>query len=271
MRKFIYNLRKRIKHCFAQLELIAPRFDKLSTTEFETTTYCNRKCEYCPNSNHLRVGDEDGKYMKEKTFEKLLNDLSKMRFRGVISPHFYGEPLTDPRLPRWISRIRQLIPECTIRVVTNGDFLDIKKYNTLIEAGTDIIECSQHSLQLPVAIVKLLNSLSEKERKKHIKILNWHKSYQGNQEMLNTRGGEVKLKQKKQKRHPVCCVYATFPVINTFGDVVLCCNDYHSKYVMGNIMERSLKEIWQDAKNIELRKRIYKGIFDLPICQNCWV
>jgi hypothetical protein len=34
-------------------------------------------------------------------------------------------------------------------------------------------------------------------------------------------------------------------------------------------MEKPLKEIWFDEKNIKLRKRIYDYKLDLKICKNC--
>lgn len=40
------------------------------------------------------------------------------------------------------------------------------------------------------------------------------------------------------------------------GDVVPCCYDVEGKEVMGNIMEHSLTDIWNNNKYMELRKRI---------------
>src|SRR3972149_4614439 len=223
-----------LKKILAQLGFLNPFREPFKEIEFETTTFCNRKCEYCPNSKHERTGSEDGRYMKEEVFEKLLSDLSDIDFRGLIAPHLYGEPLTDPRLVSWISKIRKTLPKSRIKIVTNGDFLD------------------------------------EKKRLKRFKIFDYYEDFKNKQIMLNTRGGEVHLK-KNSLRHPICCEYVSYPVINTFGDLILCCNDYHGRYVFGNIMKRHLLEIWQDPYNIKLRKSIYKGHFDLPICQSCWI
>lgn len=269
MRNIIYSLKVVIKKTSAKLDLLNPFRNLFKEIEFETTSYCNRKCVYCPNSKYDRVGSEDGKYMKEEVFNKLLNDLSDIGFQGLIAPHLYGEPLTDPRLVNWVSKIRKTLPVSTIKIVTNGDFLNEQKYTELIHAGLDCFYVSKHSHDLPQGIIDLLNILSKKERLKRIKILDYYEDYRNKQEMLNTRAGDVHL--KKKLKHPVCCEYALYPVINTFGDVILCCNDFHSQYVSGNIMKRHLLEIWQDPINIALRKRIYKGSFDLPICQNCWI
>jgi radical SAM protein with 4Fe4S-binding SPASM domain len=264
----VSKLKEKVKKTLSQLNIIDPFRKPFKLVEFETSTFCNRKCIYCPDSKYQRVGDEDGKFMREVVFEKLIKDLSEMNFKGLIAPHLYGEPLTDPRLTNWISRIRTVLPESTIKVVTNGDLLNRKKYNELINAGVNYFYVSKHSPELSKGVIDILNSVTDIERKKRIRILDFYEDYRNEQRMLNTRGGDVKL--KKKLRHPINCLYVTYPVINTFGDMILCCNDFHSKYTSGNIKERSLIDIWQDPQNIKLRKRVYRGYYDLPICQNCW-
>ena len=269
MKTFIQSWKRKIKKITANVGIIKPFHASFKEIEFETTSYCNKKCVYCPNSKYERVGAEDGRYMKEEVFEKLLKDLSDMGFQGLIAPHLYGEPLTDPRLVDWVSKIHKILPFSTIKIVTNGDFLNEKKYTKLINAGADYFCVSKHSPELPQGVDAILNNLNEREQSKRIKILDYYEDYRNNQAMLNTRGGDVHL--KKKLKHPVCCQYVLYPVVNTFGDVILCCNDFHSRYVSGNIMKKNLLEIWNDPENIKLRKRIYKGYFDLPICQNCWI
>lgn len=52
------------------------------------------------------------------------------------------------------------------------------------------------------------------------------------------------------------------------GDVVPCCYDISSKYVVGNIMEQSLSKIWDNDKYKKLRNSIFnKNLF--PICSDC--
>lgn len=261
-------LKKKIKNVLVQSGIIDPFRKLFNEIEFETTSYCNRKCEYCPNSLYDRKGDKDGRFMCEEVFTKLLEDLEKICFKGLIAPHLYGEPLTDPRLADWILKIRKSLPECRIKVVTNGDFLDKSKYDMLIHAGVDYFFVSKHGEKLSQNMIDLLSAMKEDERLKRITIFDYYADYRNEQKLLNTRGGDINL--NINKIHPVNCGYAAYPVVNTFGDVILCCNDFHGRYKSGNIMERSLPDIWKDPENVKLRKRIYKGHFDLPICQNCW-
>ena len=86
--------------------------------------------------------------------------------------------------------------------------------------------------------------------------------------MLHNRGGELDLELNKKAR-PIGCNYVLHPVIDVEGNIVLCCNDYKGKHIMGNVMERHLYDIWKDPNNVWLRNKIYRGSLDLKICQEC--
>jgi radical SAM protein with 4Fe4S-binding SPASM domain len=62
-------------------------------------------------------------------------------------------------------------------------------------------------------------------------------------------------------------------VVNTIsvrwnGDVVPCCYDISSQYVVGNINEQPLDALWNNERYIELRRRIYEGRYP-PLCALC--
>jgi radical SAM protein with 4Fe4S-binding SPASM domain len=52
------------------------------------------------------------------------------------------------------------------------------------------------------------------------------------------------------------------------GDVVPCCYDLNSDYVLGNIMERSLADIWNGRKYRDLRRSIHARQYT-PLCVDC--
>ena len=177
--------------------------------------------------------------------------------------------MSDPRLLRWISHMRKELPKSRLKIVTNGDYLTQDSYESLIQAGLDVIFVSKHSKKLKKACRELLDSLSKEEWEKHIVFNDFYSDFNDDQGMLTNRGGDVELKVEADKKPPVNCVYSTYPVINTYGDLIICCQDFHSKYVFGNIMERHLSDVWFDENNLKVRKRIYKSQFDLSICKNC--
>ena len=210
--------------------------------------------------------------MKEEVFVTLIDQLKNMNFKGLIAPHLYGEPMSDPRLNRWIKHIKKEIPDSKVKIVTNGDYLDKDSYSKIIDSGVDIIFLSKHSKKFKKKTLDLLNSLTKEEIKKNFSINDFYTDFKTDeQEMFTNRGGDIGLKgtAMPKKRPPVNCGYVTYPVINTFGDLILCCQDFQNNYVFGNIMEKNLYDIWYDPENIKVRKRIFKSKFDLQICKDC--
>lgn len=69
---------------------------------------------------------------------------------------------------------------------------------------------------------------------------------------------------------PCCCeyIYSTM-VINSNGEVTPCCYDVLSDYVMGNVFETPLGDIWRGEKFMEFRRRVEEERETIPICAEC--
>jgi radical SAM protein with 4Fe4S-binding SPASM domain len=66
-------------------------------------------------------------------------------------------------------------------------------------------------------------------------------------------------------------VFSIFNILAN-GDVILCCNDYSKKIILGNVNESSIKEIWNSKKYQNVRKIIFSGKFDkIPVCAECTI
>lgn len=53
------------------------------------------------------------------------------------------------------------------------------------------------------------------------------------------------------------------------GDVVPCCYDYDKKYVLGNVNNNTLLEIWNGDKMKHLRRAFSSNIVENELCKNC--
>jgi radical SAM protein with 4Fe4S-binding SPASM domain len=59
------------------------------------------------------------------------------------------------------------------------------------------------------------------------------------------------------------------PVITWDGLVVPCCFDKDARHRMGDLKNKSFKEIWKQPEYIDFRRRILKGRNEIDICSNC--
>lgn len=263
------NIKDIVKLTLSRSGLRNPFNKMFEALEFETTAYCNRKCDYCPNVDFERFGEKENFLMKDEVFETLVNQLEDLKFKGMISPHLYGEPMSDYRLLEWVKILRNKLPDCYIKIVTNGDYLNQSNFKNFINAGVNIFYISKHSKKLKKDCRELLENLPKNDFDKYILVQDFYSDFNYSQDMFTNRGGSIDLKNQVIKKAPVNCSYSTYPVINVFGDLILCCQDFNNDYVFGNITKKHLKDIWFDEKNIKLRKRIYDYRFDLKICREC--
>lgn len=233
--------------------------DFFSIIEIETTTECNRKCVYCPNYTHDR-----GKHlMSEKLFKKIIDELASINFSGRVSPHFYGEPLLDKRLPKLIGYVREKLPLSSIVIFSNGDLLTIDLFNKLIKSGVNQFCITEHGKTMSKNMRQLMDYVKDKPNLSN-KV--FYFKVQPETPLFN-RGGlvepDVAIKFEK------CRSPSDVVIIDYKGNVILCCNDYLSSVVFGNMEKESLIQIWNKPYYKKTRKDIRNGIFELEVCKKC--
>lgn len=241
------------------LELPQPIFRNVT---IETTTVCNLNCDYCPNSSIGRPP----KFMAEDTFYRIVDSIAAYQpnYAGMISPHFYGEPLLDSRLETFVRYIHLCLPQATIQIYTNGELFTIDRFLSLTDAGVTKFIISQHSPTTPehiISTLKLINS-SYSERAQ-IQLLDiYHSS------MKLNRGGLL-VPDAQNVSNMVCCSDYRELFFNVAGAAVLCCNDYLSANTFGTIHENSVEDIWCNTGYLRIRNLLYYTYRPLPICQKC--
>ncbi len=78
--------------------------------------------------------------------------------------------------------------------------------------------------------------------------------------------GKYSIKNKLQNR---CFRLWSSAVINAKGEIVPCCFDKLSQFVMGNISNQLFGDIWKNSKFKNFRKQIFKNRKAIEICCNC--
>ena len=228
----------------------------------EISTYCNRKCSYCPNYNY----ETPKLYADENIVYKTIDYLAELNYSGWISFSFYNEPTLDERLITFIKYANNKIPKATIMIFSNGDFLNIEKAKEYKDAGVDQFIITIHDKNPDKLFTKLSEIQKEIGASFYIQILK--------PENLQTRAGEIKIKTSKPFKY---CDFIRNPVIDKDGNMLICCNDYFRKNKMGNIMEKPLLEIWNKSEYKSLRKELRSNLKNAvknkivpELCQKCY-
>ena len=254
LHSFFYKLFRCNRYIFVLRNSPIDTNSLFKSISIETYPICNRRCPFCPVAEDKTPKE----IMKDGLFNKILDGLKMLNFRGEIGLSNYGEPLLDKRLAGFVKRIKADLGS-KITISTNGDFLTLQKFRELISAGVDVLHISQHDSEPPETLQKLFVQISPSERK--------YISYEivkGDSITLTNRGGLVNVRTL----HPFYCAIQ-HTVIRANGEVNFCCNDYYNEVKLGNVNQNKLIDIWNSPFYRKIRNEIKRGIFNLEICKRC--
>ena len=227
----------------------------LCTVNIETTAFCNRKCFFCFYGNGFPKRERG--IMQEETYKKIIDDLAVLKFHGRLSPHSYGEPLLDKRLPALMEYTRKRLPLCNIGIRTNADFLNEELLVTLLNKGVDHFLITNYDDDEKL----LLKDLARK-----YPLFVTLRSYRDFAKV--DRAGEIFRRGKAL--HKICLRPSSALVVHWKGNVVLCCQDFYDSNSFGNVREKSLWDIWNDRQFVEYRNQLRMGNREVTkICIHC--
>lgn len=236
------------------LKLQRKRYGIVSTN-IETISTCNRKCEFC--FNHPRFQPREQGIMSVETWQRIIDQLSAIDFAGRIGPHFFNEPLLDSRLPELLEYARTRLPYAWIQINSNGDFLTEELFLKLRTAGVNFFYITNYDEDDK----PLLNELQARYPG-FVKVVL-------NSEMWRTdRGGEIFQKEKVLKSG--CMRPGAQLVVNWKAEMLLCCMDFYAKYSFGDLKEDNFLKIMLSESFQKMAKKINSSRQDgYPICHNC--
>jgi radical SAM protein with 4Fe4S-binding SPASM domain len=115
----------------------------VSNVVIEITSYCNRKCNYCPVSKFDRTSID--KILPEDMFIKIIQDLQCISYAQGICLNLYNEPTADSvLLLERIRHARHCLPESSIYFSTNGDYLTPDYVKAMVDAGLSLMYVTLH-------------------------------------------------------------------------------------------------------------------------------
>lgn len=227
----------------------------IKSVSIETIDHCNNKCDWCPNKDRETSPDN---VINDTVFIRILRQLLDYNYEGAFHPFLRGEPTLDPKLIERIFLIRKNFQNNYIRLVTNGEKLTPGLAATLFKIGINSIHFN-HYFDEHKGITKTRDATFS------------GMSHFGMKELLPSfynRAGKVGYApENKAKR---CENFLSKLTFNYKGEMILCCSDWESEVVFGNIMENPLSFILANKKYREYYYAHREGkAKDLPLCEKC--
>lgn len=276
----------------------------LKYVSLEASTVCNQGCYFCPVS----VDRRQDHHMSMETYEKIVAQLAAYRatIDGVSMIH-YNEPTADKR---FLDQVRMLkrygLPPA---VLTNGTGLTPARVDAILElGGLRYLSINLSTLDrerykrdragdhLPL-VLRNLDYLKDKPLAPQMDMAVLgsgdavhrqdfeaiRERFAGSRFTVHfyevmDRAGAVPVGLHPQERHQRlrgCEQTGSRPVqwvhINPMAQAVLCCQDYHDRYVVGDLHQETLDEVLRGPRMALLRRWVYgaDGAPDDFICRNC--
>ncbi len=228
----------------------------------ETTSVCNLRCSYCPNS----IYEREKEFMTSSLYYRLIDSIVEYtpHFCGMLSLNLYGEPLLDNILAEFVAFDRPWLPIASIHINTNGMFLDLERYLRLVHAGVDWFCITQHTATPSAVLSDTLTTITRDYP--HMARFSYS---EGVREFFN-RGGllDIPVAEVPDIKFERCNAYRDL-AINVKGDVVLCCNDYLGQHSFGNAGKQSIGRIWNENRYCGARNLLMFGFLPFQMCRKC--
>lgn len=250
----------------------------VTIARLQVVATCNRRCWQCPqHKDGARV--RTGRVLDADEVTALAHRLRPaLRPNVTVAPYFMGEPLLDRAFESKVEALRRTLPRSYINIHTNCDFLTHDRAAALFEAGLNVIVANCYepatydrvTADLAEWLTPTTSVLEAKTRKeRHSVIANRYWDGGAPFGGWNNRAGSV-LGPRRRLRLPKMCTmpFRSFNVLAD-GDVILCCNDYEKRAVMGNVWRDTLDYVWNSAIVRFYRKMLFTRQRIGGICQWC--
>jgi len=255
----------------------------------------------CPNKD---LKEEDKGFMEFDLYKKIIDEAQNFAFD--INLAHRGESFLHPQLIEMIDYAKK--KKLFVRLHTNGSLLTEEASYRIIQSGLDRLSFSldgfdketyerirkggnfektianilrfletkkEVQVKKPEVVVEVIDFI-HKENKNLASAKNEFFSVFKNQPLnglvikkLHNWAGEIK-KIENESLYSICPFPWNALVIYWNGKVLPCPQDFFGYYVLGNVEDSTLRDIWNNQKMTTLRERLaHRQIDDLETCSDC--
>lgn len=258
--------------------------------EVETSRYCNRLCEWCPN--HPLGDRKEQELLPWPALERIVQSLARAEYGGWFAFHNYNEPLANPRIVEELSFVRAALPLARPTIYTNGDRLTSGLYGALMRAGLVQMRVTIYPEKRKAQVPSHTALRRWLRRRPFLAELSWDEVdvrqgaallHTGSPEIIlisprvegyYDRGGTIPWLSMEMRTAP-CLLTSNSLSIDYRGNIKMCCNVVtgsaaHQEYLLGNVPEDDVLEVWNSKAFESVRARHARSDWDkTPICRTC--
>jgi len=264
------------------------------SVQVEATFGCTRLCRFCGLRSVKNRPLEDVKFMTLETADMISKQLGEWFDHKRVEFALRGEPTLNPNITEIIKTFRVNFKKGQFMLSTNGDI--IKKnpelVDMLFENGLNILMIDMYDRNYEfwhdfvkqfnykaynfyedkvtpyryyshkTKMIILMPDIVEHNKESSVRVLN---NQAGNAYAPDL--GILPLSVPLRRR-----CHLPFREVSIYynGNVPICCMDYKEKFIIGNIHEKNLKEIWDSEKFNAVRKVLYYGLREkIDPCKRC--
>ena len=258
---------------------------------------CTRRCSFCPLTyfpfprNHVQS-------MSVKTAKKIAERIHEFIEQcEAWSPKVFftllGEPLLNPNFVLIAAIFRKALPQSQFVLISNGDLF--QKYKNPYEeifASVDIIVADAYTESAKEQIIRygkehnipVENFYTEWAPKKKSPFTDHKRKIQNviclmediathdkesSTRKINNFGGNAPIQKKPLLLKKSCFTPLREMSIRYDGLVPLCCLDVGNEFILGNLIEQSIEDIWFQPALESARRLLRKGQRGFSPCCYC--
>ena len=103
---------------------------------------CSRRCAFCPRVDESKWPDLEERFELD-LYTKIISELKeRWNYSGRIAWSGYSEPMMHNQIYELIKITKNFLPDCTLDIVSNGDYLTSEVIKKLYSSGLDHLRVS---------------------------------------------------------------------------------------------------------------------------------
>jgi radical SAM protein with 4Fe4S-binding SPASM domain len=267
------------------------RIKKPFSIQIEFVEGCNKMCGFCGMRAIRKEAGENLIFMEDKTLINTIRSIASWIPKIRIELAMHGEPTLHPKYLEYISTLRRYLPKAQIMITTNAvSWLGSieQEAHKVLKAGCNFIVMDTyrpereeiraeletiHSIDIEHYYETKISPYQNHGQKIQNTIIvmddiSMHNGEDKRREILNHAGNNLVRPEIFAKQSTCTNVWREISV-TAEGNVNICCMDFGSEYICGNVNDKTLKEIWTGDEFMSARRLLQNKERVFTPCIRC--